>query len=414
MLSRSSVLSIQHKTFIPCSIRHLVLCRAMHGVQRNTLQAAQLDESGDRIVRLAAAAHAALECARTCLLSIDGDDKDIDGDDGALTNASSRTSRIETAMKASRAALEVNPDEYTLWNFRKRVLERGIGDTPGKREPGNKTQEMNSLDVWQDELRLTKVALQTHAKAYPAWQHRLWLLQQSKRVDAEMHTLWIKQERVLCEMLLAKDERNFHAWAHRANVKRLALQMKSELSSEPAAIPGCADEHGPDMIEQELEFSKQHILANFANYSAWHLRSVTLTKKVALLGGGAEHAEAVADIVEKELDWVRNAYYTDPDVESTWIYHRWLLEGELMERSSSVISSARRHGFLRAELTALNELVEMEPNAKWALLAKARLIRFLASEGQDTDSQQVQIILARLRELDPFRHGFYADLLSMQ
>lgn len=93
--------------------------------------------------------------------------------------------------------------------------------------------------------------------------------------------------------------------------------------------------------ERELEFATGKIRLNLSNYSAWHFRS----KMLALLHGqpGAEPgapAAAAAEatgisrtpalllpmsVLEGEFELVSQALFTEPEDQSGWIYHRWLL-----------------------------------------------------------------------------------------
>jgi len=69
-------------------------------------------------------------------------------------------------------------------------------------------------------------------------------------------------------------------------------------------------------LEEEIEFTTEKISSNFSNFSSWHLRSKLLpnTKN---------------DFLLSELDLVKNAAYTDPNDQSVWFYHRWLLNYHL-------------------------------------------------------------------------------------
>ena len=303
----------------------------MHGVRRGSAEAARVDETGDRIRQLALSARQALELARQ---------RDFSPE----------------AQKAISLALEVNPDEYSLWNYRKLAL-----------------KQASDSAAWQADRKLAERALLVHHKAYHAWQHRLWLLREIGHVDAALQQAWLEEESLLCEMLLRKDERNFHAWAHRANVQNL---QGTSLDAE-----------------KELQFSQKCILTNFANYSAWHRRSLVLESMVS----GTHGSEKV---IRRELDWIREAYYTDPGVESTWVYHKWLLEGSLIQ----CLGPEKRKELVEEELAALNELLSIESDAQWALLAKVRVLQSLdIPDG-------VNEILERLEQLDPARIGFYKDL----
>jgi geranylgeranyl transferase type-2 subunit alpha len=78
--------------------------------------------------------------------------------------------------------------------------------------------------------------------------------------------------------------------------------------------------------EDELKFSKKRIDSNFSNYSSWHYRSKLLPR----LHPGKEGAAIGEDQLTEEFKLVLNAAFTDPQDQSAWMYHRWLLgKGEL-------------------------------------------------------------------------------------
>ncbi|KAI0565615.1 Geranylgeranyl transferase type-2 subunit alpha [Gracilaria domingensis] len=237
-------------------------------------------------------------------------------------------------------ALETNPDEYSLWAFRRDVLLCRI--------------EYESADLilraWKEELFLTTRALQRHPKAYPAWQHRLWLLEDSKLAEhlpSEVRSEAIQNEWKLSAYMLSKDGRNFHGWAHRMRV-RCALT---------SAIP----EKQSNLEREELAFAENKINDDFSNYSAWHHRSVLLP---------VVHDRCSANFLTNELQYVKQAFYTEPNVQSAWFYHRWLLAGAPARRKKAQV----HREVLEDELEACNELLDIEPEARYALQTKAQLL----------------------------------------
>jgi geranylgeranyl transferase type-2 subunit alpha len=86
--------------------------------------------------------------------------------------------------------------------------------------------------------------------------------------------------------------RNFHCWNYRRHV---VIQGKFSLLDEFA-------------------FTTKKITENFSNYSAWHLRSDLITR----IWSGEELKERL----EKEFEFVQNAFYTDATDQSPWFYYR--------------------------------------------------------------------------------------------
>ena len=80
--------------------------------------------------------------------------------------------------------------------------------------------------------------------------------------------------------------------------------------------------------EEELKFSRKRIDSNFSNYSSWHYRSKLLPKLTPRKDGVSIEKKQL----EEEFKLVLNAAFTDPQDQSAWMYHRWLLgKGEFME-----------------------------------------------------------------------------------
>lgn len=165
---------------------------------------------------------------------------------------------------------------------------------------------------------------------------------------------------------------------------------------------------------------------------------------------------------------MQQAYYTEPADQSAWLYHRWLLGrvvatgtalpiigiaiGVQMQQqphddpsvqSSSNLTAAdheaeaaappatpparssdadlqRQSAVFSRELDSVQQLLEVEPDCKWALLTSAILSAGLAAckralnQQQETDQTQLRNtlrdIFQRLLQLDPMRTNYYNDV----
>jgi geranylgeranyl transferase type-2 subunit alpha len=106
-----------------------------------------------------------------------------------------------------------------------------------------------------------------------------------------------------------------HAWNYRRYV----------LASMPVPRPGTS----------ELAYTTRKIESNFSNFSAWHQRSKVFLSLWET--GGLDAAKCREDgalllfllgiliVLLEEFEFVRNALYTDPNDQSAWVYHRWLI-----------------------------------------------------------------------------------------
>ncbi|PIM98297.1 Protein geranylgeranyltransferase type II, alpha subunit [Handroanthus impetiginosus] len=189
------------------------------------------------------------------------------------------------AIELSAKLLESNPEHYT---FDSETIQ----------------------SILDEELRVVENALKKNFKSYGAWHHRKWVLSKGhSSTDKELKLLGKFQK---------LDSRNFHAW----NYRRFITALKK--------IPD----------EEELQYTTNMIYDNFSNYSAWHNRSVLLSKLLDKQEKGYQDKE---NVLGEEYEFVRNALFTDPDDQSGWFYHLWLLD-QTLKREPLFLSSWPPHG----------------------------------------------------------------------
>ncbi|EFP89978.1 uncharacterized protein PGTG_16266 [Puccinia graminis f. sp. tritici CRL 75-36-700-3] len=269
------------------------------------------------------------------------------------------------SLSLSTMVLRINPEHVTAWSFRRHCLLTLRSQVDS--DQANECYE----SALRDELPLTLASFQRNPKAYPIWEHRKWVLGQMTEAD------W-QAELALLEKLFKLDGRNFHAWDYRRYV---ISRIKQSQPSE-------------SLDADELAFSGQQIEANFSNFSAWHYRSKLLQSRLDQYnqthdnhdGQGRKEKE---EILATELEWVRGALWIDPNDQSAWLFHRWLL------------SQTQDEQIQAAEYASIAELLEVEPDAKWAIAA---LIRARPVEHVH--------LLDRLIALDPLRRQRYLDLAN--
>uniref|UniRef100_A0A6G1SPU9 Geranylgeranyl transferase type-2 subunit alpha n=1 Tax=Aceria tosichella TaxID=561515 RepID=A0A6G1SPU9_9ACAR len=155
---------------------------------------------------------------------------------------------LEECFKLTTELLMINPDFCTVWNIRKECILKYIEIT----DPDNPDRCLRSLD----ELQFTLDCLKKNEKSYSGWQHRIWAL--SKMTESEY-----QKEVALCNMFLAKDDRNFHVWDYRNHISDIA---KTDLQSE-------------------FDFTTEKINSNFSNFSAWHRRHKLLLRGLSMPDG---------------------------------------------------------------------------------------------------------------------------------
>ncbi|XP_029653078.1 geranylgeranyl transferase type-2 subunit alpha [Octopus sinensis] len=190
----------------------------------------------------------------------------------------------EKGLSLCAEVLLVNPDFYTLWNFRKEILV-AFKET-------RSTKDLQRL--FEEELSFIESCLRVNPKSYGSWDHRIFVQQNIP------HPNWTR-ELALCNKFLEYDERNFHCWDYR----RFVVKNSNSVT-----------------LQDEFDFTTTKICNNFSNYSSWHYRSKLLP---LLLPDPSQPAGTKEEAILEEFEIVQNAMFTDPDDQSAWFYHRWLL-----------------------------------------------------------------------------------------
>ncbi|CEP08722.1 hypothetical protein [Parasitella parasitica] len=199
----------------------------------------------------------------------------------------------QDTFKLTTQLVDWNLDFYTIWNYRRIILQESIL----KNLDADEQQK-----VYNQELMLFLQLIKKNPKSYWMWNHRIWCLQNMPKPD------W-HAELGLVDKMLAMDARNFHGWDYR----RLVVgHLRAEASSDPEALAR--------IVQQEYDFTTQKINQSFSNYSAWHQRSKLLPEIVVSMTTDERNRVALG-----ELELVKNAIYTDPEDQSAWLYYWWLL-----------------------------------------------------------------------------------------
>ncbi|GAA5889200.1 hypothetical protein JCM6882_000673 [Rhodosporidiobolus microsporus] len=285
--------------------------------------------------------------------------------------------------------LSLNPEFQTGWGIRRRVLLNGL-----LKDADAATKQC----ILESDLQLTNASLKLNPKNYSVWEHRKWVLETMPDADWGM-------EMKMVELYLEKDGRNFHSWDYRRYLISSILALSSSSSSSDPSFQRTKPLPQPT-TESELAFTTRKISANFSNFSAWHYRTKMLAKLWAEKGWGPE-AEERLKRVDEEFDLVKQAIWSDPNDQSAWLYHRWLVgEGTVL--------------IVRREIEGIEELLEEEPDSRWCLDSlvyyKRLLVSLLEPEGASTQQERDELnlscvgMLKKLEEVDPMRGARYRDL----
>lgn len=337
----------------------------------------------------------------------------------------------DLALKSSEGLLRANPDIVTLWNYRKEIL---LHLKPSK-------------EIINDELYLTEKCLQMNPKSYSAWYHRNWVLE---NVDPDPD--WNK-ELLLCTKYLKMDERNFHCWDYRQIVttkcqephdKELDFTMEmieSNFSNYSAwhyrsKLFKAAGKDEESTKISELSLVESAAFTDPSDQSAWiyqrwligklepskyiykvsrvqNLMYLLLTRELPdnykIIGLG----DSTWDQLESKI-WIKNVENLGDEI------HVKIINELNQIVDKTVIDNVRQDIFnfniseqlkivLNSQLDSLRQLLEMEPESKWALLTYVLLLYTLKPNNYfENCLKNIKL----LKVIDTLRKNYYNDLLS--
>jgi len=307
----------------------------------------------------------------------------------------------EKLLKLTESLCAVQSDWTIFWRYRQLIFTKRVdrvnsvvkkreseetlsteGDDIEKHNQVEKSEEKDEkaafINKLKDELYLTYRVLVQSPKSYVTWAHRRFCLRTLMSCDQVVGAEYVEKEIKLTEtMLTAMTEtqvedqgRNFHCWDHR----RLVLQMDSTYS-----------------IDNELKLTTKLLKSSISNFSAWHYRSNLLKSKV-------ENDSERKSIIEKELDLIMNAIFTDPSDQSIWIYYKWII--------SKIKDIDHFAPILEEHDEALEDLKEEE---SLKLIRSITLAQIQIYEKLKLNSK-IHSLASYLAENDSTRKGFYLEL----
>ncbi|CAG7920852.1 unnamed protein product [Penicillium olsonii] len=302
---------------------------------------------------------------------------------------------LETLKKISEL-LSKNPEYYTAWNYRRRVLRHQFA------QAGDSDEDTGTiLQLISSDLQFLIPLLKSFPKCYWIWNYRLWLLDEARRLLPlmERRQMW-QQELALVGKMLTLDSRNFHGWGYR----RFVVETLKEL--------GTAEE-AQGMTQTEFEYAKKMIGANLSNFSAWHYRTKLIQ---SLLDEQSASDDERRKMLDDELSLIHQAFI-DPYDQSLWFYHQNLMSAfdpAMAQRTMTPhLSSSDRLEYIRGEIEEIQEMLDGAEDCKYiyqALIEYTLLASKVEGSLSTEDRKQVLSWLSELKTLDPLRRERWLDL----
>lgn len=338
----------------------------------------------------------------------------------------------ELALKSSEGLLRANPDIVTLWNYRKEIL---LNLKPSK-------------EIINDELYLTEKCLIVNPKSYSAWYHRNWVLD---NVDPSPD--WNK-ELSLCKKYLEMDERNFHCWDYRQivaskcqepnenelqfTIKKIesnfsnysAWHYRSKLFTAAGKDEECTKIAELSLVENavftdpsdqsawiyqrwligKLEPSKYIYKVSQTENTIYVILNRCLPSNYMITGLGNNTWEQFdSKIWYKKVDKIENKNSNIKVINEENQEVDNILMDNVRQDIFNLKISEELKVVLNAQLDHLRQLLEMEPESKWALLTYVLLLYTLKPNNYfENCLKNIKL----LKVIDTLRINYYHDLES--
>ncbi|EEQ42765.1 conserved hypothetical protein, partial [Candida albicans WO-1] len=314
----------------------------------------------------------------------------------------------DEALIKTNELLIINPEFYTIWNYRREIL---INNYSSSNDKDDQIYE----DILNQDLNFVLVQLKKFPKCYWIWNHRRWLLFELVKLGK---VNW-KYEFGVVSKLLDLDQRNFHGWHYRRFVVE---NMELECKNDTTLIL--------KINLDEFNYTTLKIQKDFSNFSAWHNRTKLIPKIYNLIQQqqqkdgkifgdlpGIELFQNPILLLKNDLEMIKTGVYMSPEDTSVWLYLYWLLTDDLF---TNAFKSHQQDymNILHEQLQLINEVNEMEKEDTGqdnvgCLKSMIFINALIQNENNEPVlTEQVKSCLKQLAKIDPLRKNKYLDQLA--
>ncbi|KAH8584308.1 farnesyltransferase [Cryptosporidium sp. chipmunk genotype I] len=177
-------------------------------------------------------------------------------------------------LKISTQVIDLNPQHYTAWYFRRKIISENYFENENKKE------------LLKEELRFVRDICERAPKCYQSWWHM--------RIIREWLGFDIEELKFISKQLEA-DAKNMYVWNHRTWFIRKYNSIEN------------------DLLIKELDFIAKMISEDCRNNSAWCYRHFIFTNLKKM------NALTESDLFE-EVDYIVNWLMFAPHNDSIWNY----------------------------------------------------------------------------------------------